>query len=91
MAVFELEEVERPLYDVYLTERAGRLLANRATVLAGELLGPLAPPEPMPWITLTPEQRELFAAPAADRRPWAARIPGADGLARPRLEGPILR
>lgn len=90
IALWDLEEADHLLVDVYLGSRvAARLLVNRATVAGGRVLEPVAPRPPAPWIELTRAQRALFDAPAA-RTPWASLLPGPLGLPRPALEGPVV-
>jgi dihydroorotase len=73
LAVFELEPGDFPLYDTFFEcRRAERFFVNRATVVAGVPLPPVAPVPPAHWVELTAAQRALFAGgPGAGRRPWA--------------------
>ncbi len=90
IALWDLEEPDQLLTDVYLTQRAAsQVLRNRATVAGGVVLAPVAPRAPAAWIALTAAQRALFEAPAS-RTPWASILPGPAGLPRPELEGPLL-
>jgi dihydroorotase len=90
IAIWDVEECDRVLTDVYLSQRvAARVLCNRATVAGGVVLEPVDPRPPAPWIGLTRAQRSLFDAPAS-RTSWASLLPGPEGLPRPALEGPVL-
>jgi dihydroorotase len=73
LAIFELQTGDFALYDAYLEcRRADHFLVNRATVVAGVPLPPVASVPPAHWIDLTPAQRELFGTGGAvARRPWA--------------------
>jgi dihydroorotase len=80
LAIFEVAEGDFVLFDSTLaSRRADRLLVNRATLVAGALLGPLAAEPPAPWVQLTDAQRALFEREEAElREPWAASFTSAE-------------
>jgi dihydroorotase len=84
LAIFELEVGDFALYDTYLECRqANRFFVNRATVVAGVPLAPVASAPPAHWIELTPAQRALFESRAAGpRRPWATILTEPDNYLR---------
>lgn len=93
VAVFRLEEVELDLFDTYLeARRVDRLLVNEVTICAGEVLTPVAPETPPPWIATTDAQRTLLTRLPTDlRRPWAETLRrAADYVARPAASGSLL-
>ena len=80
LAIFEVAEGDFVLFDSTLaSRRADRLLVNRATLVAGTLLRPLAPEPPASWVQLSEAQRELFEREGAElREPWAASFTSAE-------------
>jgi dihydroorotase len=85
LGIFELEEGNFDFFDTDLDARhSARLLVNRATYVAGVLLGPVAPRAPAPWVQVTAGQRALFSGGLGDlRRPWATRLRSPECFVRP--------
>ncbi len=90
IAVFELLEGDFALFDAYLDARkADVLLANRATIAGGTLLGPLPASPPEPWVKVTAQQQALLGKrPEQLRRPWAALLAEPECYVPLQLEGP---
>jgi dihydroorotase len=90
LAIFELEAGDFALYDSYLERRlANRIFVNRATIVAGVPLAPVAAAPPAHWTELTPAQRVLFERGAAEaRRPWATVLTEPGDFVRLPLGGP---
>lgn len=91
-ALFELQEGDFDLFDVYLEpRRCQRLFVNRATFASGTLLAPVPPSPPAPWVALTASQRALFSRPPEElQRPWATLLTTADCFVPQDLEGPVV-
>jgi dihydroorotase len=90
LAVFELEAGDFVLYDTYLEPRhVDRLFVNRATLVAGEPLPPVAAAPPSPWIPSTEQQRALLGRATTElRRPWATALTKPDDFVALAIEGP---
>jgi dihydroorotase len=90
VAVFEVDESDRTLYDVYLAGRpSSSLLVNRATFVDGRILVASTALATKSWAGLTAEQRACLAAGSPTRVPWPDLI-GLEELPRPDLEGPVV-
>jgi dihydroorotase len=90
LAIFELEAGDFALYDTYLEcRRADRFFVNRATVVAGVPLPPVAPAPPARWVELTAAQKALFERGGTEaRRPWATILTEPGDYLRLPIGGP---